>query len=758
MAFNVRGKGFAIGVVLLMLLGGAQDVQAQWTTKWLAAGDFQHPYLSGGAEPEGLAGANTWFWPGIKPGTGNSRWKAVWVSRMDYTDENGTHWEVRNSHIGPRILGIGEMFDVRNELIAKFEPPTVQVDGFDTFLRATVVDEVDPAQAADQVVDNVVNTSVGITMRRKAQQFSGDHHDDYHLIEYTFTNTGNVDDDPQIELEEQEAKDVYFVFNDHPTANSPASAYANSESGVVWGSSTMNDAVGEGFHDYGVDFRGQFSWLGYVPSQSEFNTLGGPLWFDHGNYSVNGDTLGRLGAAHMVGTVTIHADGEAHPPGESLPDDRDQPRLMSYMEHNWSTLTTGNSHTNEAKMEAERRFIENGADGFTFGEEGSPQRVTPTHAYMVEPDGNFVTTTGDPAIGTSGGWAYVNGYGPYDMAPGEEVKIVVAEGAAGLSEEARWEIGRRYKASGGDDSLRIAFDANGDGEIDPETENMVKNAWVMTARDSLFQLFEGAIENYEADYDIPRPPLPPSRFEVRSSTNQIELSWDVYEELPQGYDSAEPPQGWEIWRAQKAYHGIVTALRIGEDGRAIPDSSRAYRCIAGCPGTEQPELAPDARSYTDSAVERGLSYFYYIQGVGEVNEVPTGNTPTGVPLKSSRYWTQTYEPAFLRREPGEALSSIRVVPNPYNLASDTDVRFGDQENKIAFYGLPGEATIQIYTEIGELVETIEHTDGSGDEIWNLTTSSRQLIVSGIYFAVITNNDSESDSFGEQITRKIVIIR
>ena len=51
------------------------------------------------------------------------------------------------------------------------------------------------------------------------------------------------------------------------------------------------------------------------------------------------------------------------------------------------------------------------------------------------------------------------------------------------------------------------------------------------------------------------------------------------------------------------------------------------------------------------------------------------------------------------------------------------------------------------------IETIEHSDGSGDEYWDQTTSSRQVVASGLYIAHITDNDS-----GETAERKFVIIR
>ena len=739
-------KKTLVVAIALFVVGWAPKVEAQWSTKWLAVGDFHHPYLSGGAEPESLTGDVIWFWPGIMPGTGHSRWKALWISTVDFTDESGESWPVKNAHIGPRVLGIGEMFDIEHRLIARFAPPVVTVDGFETFNRPVFVDEVDPSIEAAQMVYSRINTVTGVTVERNPMQFSQEYHDDYHIIEYTFTNTGNTDDDSEVELENQTLEGVYFVFNDHATVNAASGSWDNSAGGTVWGQYTMNDAVGDGFEDYGVDFRAQYAWLGYIPSKGDsYNTIGNPMWFNHQWNSVADDTLGRLGGAQMVGTVVLHADGEAHEPGVELPDDPDQPRLMTYIEHDWSQMTTGNDHTNLAQNEFEREWIERGSGdasrGGNIGPEGQDQRVTPTHAYWVEPSGNFAETpaNGDPSLGRAGGWAYVNGFGPYDMAPGEEVKVVIAEGVAGLSEEAKYVIGRTYKLSGADDDLEIPFDVDGDGTIDAATERMTKNAWVMTTRDSLFQLFERAIANYESGYDIPTAPLPPSEFNVNSGTNQINLDWKIH---PEG---GPPPGGWEIWRAQKAYHGIITALRIGDDGLAVPDSARAYELIAQLDGGET--------AYTDQDVERGLSYFYYVQAVGEVNQDPTGMTPTGVRLRSSRYYTQTYEPAFLKRPPGASLSEVRIVPNPYNLTADPSVRFGDRDDKLAFYGLPGRAEVRIYTELGELVEVLLHEDGSGDEFWDLTTSSRQVVASGVYLAVVRDLET-----GEQAVQKFIVIR
>ena len=80
-----------------------------------------------------------------------------------------------------------------------------------------------------------------------------------------------------------------------------------------------------------------------------------------------------------------------------------------------------------------------------------------------------------------------------------------------------------------------------------------------------------------------------------------------------------------------------------------------------------------------------------------------------------------------------------------------NVRFPD--DRIAFYNIPGQCTIKIYTELGELIKTIEHTNGSGDEFWYQVTSSNQIVVSGIYIAVITDNTT-----GEKQIAKFAVIR
>ena len=215
--------------------------------------------------------------------------------------------------------------------------------------------------------------------------------------------------------------------------------------------------------------------------------------------------------------------------------------------------------------------------------------------------------------------------------------------------------------------------------------------------------------------------MPPSRFEVSSSPGFIDLQWET---------RGTTPHQWEIYRTSKQYWG-------------------QYEHLATVDGS--------TTSYEDAETERGVPYFYYIQAVSASTPDGTAETPTATPLKSSRYYTQTYAPARLKRPQGEALAEIRVVPNPLHVGSDQQFRFG------------GGGTVDrlAFSELGERIATIIHDDGSGDEFWDLTTESRQVVASGLYIAVFTVTEDIPDpdnpgqllyERGQRAFRKFVVIR
>ncbi len=535
-------------------------------------------------------------------------------------------------------------------------------------------------------------------------------------------------------------------------------------------------------------------WHGRLPAFTRYDNIGGPIW-SSALWVEPGDTVGRLGASQFAGVVTLHADVSA----TDKNDDPLQPKTTSY-EGSDEPNTSGNDAYNKAKMTSEYSWITRG-------------HKSPRHAIKVEPTGfpGFISPTGDPALGTPGGFSFCNGYGPYTLAPGDSIRIVFAEGVGGISRELATSTGIKYKNK----------------QITKEEKNTV----VFQSRDSLFLTFRRAMANFQSGYDIPRPPLPTKIFNVTGGGDKIALTWETYD------DPGASLEGFEIYRA------------VGK-----PDSTYYLIHTAGI--TE--------RSFDDVTAVRGLSYYYYILSVGsEASNTGAGLTPPGK-LRSSRYYTQTYNPAVLKRQAGDSpglarvignqsgpfvisqgindkvkigidninpvsitlnagtlqtseiadqinntfglnvaslneykklvltslnsgknsrivleeteneayttlglskgtytgkvpadyMDKIRVVPNPYNISAATDLGFGElAQNRLYFFNIPGRCDIKIYSELGELIETIEHTDGSGDQAWDSRTSSGQIVVSGIYIAVIENKDT-----GESKIVKFVIIR
>ncbi len=329
----------------------------------------------------------------------------------------------------------------------------------------------------------------------------------------------------------------------------------------------------------------------------------------------------------------------------------------------------------------------------------------PTHADAL--GSGFADTWGSDA----GGFAQGQGYGPYTLLPGDSVRIVLAEAVAGLSREMCYEVGGNWLQNQPPFTLPDGATTNDRVEY--------KNAWVETGIDSMYQTFRRAIQNYQSGYSIPQPPPAPSFFDVRSGGDRVSLSWADNAASWSGFD------GYEVYRAFQQ-----------------PDTS--YEKIFSC------NLSNVVHAYDDTTARRGFDYYYYVVSKDDGS---TNDIQPGVPLVSSRFYTKTNVPAYLRRPAAESFSAIRVVPNPFNIRARS-LQFGTEEgqDRIAFFGLPPVCTIRIYTERGDLINTIEHTNGSGDEFWESVTSSRQIIVSGVYVAHFETPD------GGAAIRKFIVIR
>lgn len=708
------------GIILILLLqfsvSQAQEISGS-LEKRIRIGSLQSHFTAYGAE---RAWNDSYYagmdWPADYAAQDNAVIERAWLAADNFTDANNRNWDKYGLYI---TLGyVGEsLFPVVHKQVAKFELPTVFVDGVDiNSIYAGDVDSIDATIIPDRIVTNVVNTSMGLTMRRRVYAFSQQYHDNYFIKEYTFTNTGNVDYDDEIELTADLSGVRVSWGVRYSVCRDGATKYDNRQG---WGQYTWVTRRGEDYPAHAGEqiteanpivewLRCGFAWAGQSDVRMGWDNIGAP--------DINGN--GRLASPQHAGTVIIHVDKS----WADSTDDPNQPAVLGW--HAGDTYPSLGDMEDVGPMVQLYDMMSGNPHGGTanggtnrFYETYCPTITTKVSPYTIHNDG--------------GGTNIWIAYGPFDIPHGESIKIVEAEAVSGLSREKCNEIGKRWLQAYNDPTDTGPFDLPDGGTTNDK--DIYKNSWVYTGWDSILQTFGRAKRNFDADYLIPQPPLPPPYFEVNSGGDRINLSWWASEsENDPGF------AGYKIFRA------------VGK-----PDTS--YEEIYSGP--------PEVHEFEDTSPVRGFAYYYYIVAFNDGTNNTSGMTnPTGK-LHSGRFYTKTSEPAYLRRPAGKSLDDIRVVPNPYNIKA-RNINFPGEPNKIGFYNIPAFCTIKIYTERGDLIETLEHTDGSGDEFWNSVTSSRQTVVSGIYIAYFEVTEDYFDSAtgtllykkGENTFRKFIIIR
>jgi len=694
--------------------------QIQATDKrYIRIGSLQTHFSAYGSE---RAWNNSYYeglrWPAEYARQDNAVIKRFWLGVKNFKDADNHIWGHYAIYVSSGFVG-ASLFPVELKETAKYPAPYVFVDGYNlTAPYLDDVDEINPNQIADRIVTNVVNTSMGLTITRRIYAFSQQYHDNYMIKEFTYTNTGNTDYDDDIEL------------------TAPLDSLR-----ISWG--TRYSVCWDGaFVIGGAQTYGKYSWVtkrgeDYAAHAGESITLANPIvqwlrcgfeWAGQGtgntfdnigapDYTRNG----RLRAPQHAGVAILHVDKS---PTDST-DDPAQPIVIGWHAGDERPSFSDMSYSQEQNMALLYNTILSGIPYKGLGgNERFDEKYMPTHkiAYTVHNDG-----------GGTNLWVV---YGPFNLKHGESIKIIEAEGVNGLSRPMCEKIGKRWELAYKNPNDKGPFTLP-DGKSTTDKDEY-KDDWVYTGKDSIMLTFSRAQRNYDLHYQIPQPPQPPKKFIVISGGDRISLKWDASES-----EKEADFGGYKVFRA------------VGK-----PDT--VFDEIFACGlGTGHPEIV---HSYDDVKAVRGFSYYYYVVAFNDGSDNNTQANPHG-PLMSSKYYTRTTQPAYLRRAAGRRLSDVRIVPNPFYIKA-TDIQFPKEYDKIMFYNIPGQCDIKIYTERGDLIKTIHHTDGSGDEAWNSVTDYRQVVVSGLYIAHIevTKNvyDTKTQEIifkkGESINKKLIIIR
>ncbi|MFO7448314.1 MAG: hypothetical protein R6W90_18285 [Ignavibacteriaceae bacterium] len=566
-------------------------------------------------------------------------------------------------------------------------------------------------------------TSTGIKVTQISYAWSFPGYDDFIIYDYTFTNTGEVaiENIGQIVSYQQTLDEVWFVFHsgiqvstkgvinfhysdDFLSSTAPAGSFGwHPGGGYTDYYAVENDASdGKGLAYYSRDYNG-----GRAPAP----------WVQHGKKDNWQDIL-RVGNNPLPELQDPAAFGFTFlyhtPPNGSSADPFD------------ADPTYFNIYSDEGA-----KFKNKTVDFESFGlSTFSPQQIYEfaTHSLRPANNGNLYC------------W-YTSSFGPYTLAPGQSVRLVLAE-VAGVM-----------------DLKQVQMGDPDNWYPDSTIADIQRN--IEAARNAV-KWGIGAQINAQTELAADVPEAPPAPFcraanaSLGSDTAVIAIQWDKLAEetsYTDGsgdifYDGSADLDGYRIFR--------------GNDKRGI------WELIAEIPISQANEYWNTETSlyeYYDRGVQFGFEYYYYVQAYNSVpgswtsaNNTVVENLPELVSADLNRTELTGARPGPVAVENGW---DVFVAPNPY-VQNDPQRSFGEPTPyKIEFRNLPERAVIKIFSVSGDLVRTLQHEPDSfgnlfGSASWDQRSDSGLLVAPGLYIYVV---ESQSEgSFGSRASGKLMIIR
>jgi hypothetical protein len=267
---------------------------------------------------------------------------------------------------------------------------------------------------------------------------------------------------------------------------------------------------------------------------------------------------------------------------------------------------------------------------------------------------------------------------------------------------------------------------------------------------------------YLNDFQGPSAPDAPI-YELDIYTDRVRIRWlsnaeDAVDAITaesdfEGY-TIERSTGQTTWQTIAAYDKIDTL--------DIPFEWQNYNLGMPVPIDTLVSESGDTLyeyAYEDTDLIPGHTYEYVVRAFD------TGVAGAGVLFSPRTGNTKLATIAQTADSPGSGdLSGIYVYPNPYkgsHAGEGTPVanpNSGTLEfvRQLYFRGLPpnttpGECVVRIFSLAGDQLWTIDHINGTEQDVWNLRTRHDQEIVSGIYYYTV--------EFGsEHFIDKFVVIK
>ena len=362
----------------------------------------------------------------------------------DWTDENGA--------FTPKAYEF-DMFPASSKKIVKYPYATIVVDGVDI----TVPEEyesVDPDLIADQMIEMQYISSIGVRVVERAYSFSHPDYQDGSISHYMIINTGEADELDGVDIPGQTLTDLHLVLGPwqiHPGHNVP-------------------DRHHPGVYSHWMDFYGDeagdslqlfYGWDGDDPKNGDFE--------DEGNPSID---TGEFLAPYYGGVGLIYADNS-----------------VADRTHDAAKFVAGfRAGTYDYNAITEDQMFDNLSTPGSF-----PPAID---ADVPGADPRFEQ---HPTVYMS--------VGPWDMAFGDTINVVIFHGVGARStEECRIE-GAKYKS----------------GEITDEQ----KNEFLRWGKTDLFHKMSKFTQLWNNDLQLPDGfnLTPPSSFTLDKGPGLATLSW-----------------------------------------------------------------------------------------------------------------------------------------------------------------------------------------------------------------------------------------
>jgi hypothetical protein len=645
----------------------------------------------------------------------------------------------------------------------RYERPEVLVNGVPRWPDWTASDSVAPDYisnfagnidcTADVIVESYIGTWMGLDIHARYLAWTSAAHDDYIIYDWTFINTGNTDEDTDIELPGQSLDSLYIMRQ---------AQFMPKE--VSWGSNSWADwwGVTPEQHD-SIPLRAQF----WYPIPTPGGVMQGTwaLGFSLAQSQIQYDR-GYIDESTTICAATIFApqtsDG-LHPvvaqfPNNPASDDSTQPRSNSSCDCDDLVFKY---HSGE-RPKSEWITVYN---VMKYGQTVNPATYAPDvylmqdipssdpmHHWIGDP---FPDTYHDvPSADLPGelptdiSWYTVwhslaqASFGPYQLEFGDSLRLVQVLSLGGLNARTCYEIGQAWLA----ETLRYygpqkcphkwyEYPEIWSGGPVHDSATLAKDEWLYSVQDSVKQNALAAQWNFDNGYSAPVTPPPPEFFHVDSRPDRIELVWGTQSEVVADFD------GYKVYRALGNPGPTYSAEGL------IGEWELIYQCGGVDPGGGLSYSTTIEHSFDDSTAEIDQDYYYYLVAFDEGGETDYGGTTD--PLESSKWETYTTIPASLLagiEETGipRAFSLSQNEPNPFN--QKTEIRFSCP------YQTP--VSIHVFDIAGRLVKTLldEESRVGYDRIsWDGTDEAGGKVPDAIYFYKM-----EAENYTE--IKKMVFIR